>query len=91
MCEALYTVQPDDERGGLMLIAHRIYGNPERWTRIYEANRHIIGANPNIVRAGQQLALPGLISDVDVPGLARLYTVEPGDLRDGLAGIARRL
>jgi len=87
----VYTVQPEDEGGGLMLIARQIYGSADRWTAIYEANQHIIGSNPNVVRAGQQLTLPGLVSGMNVPGLARVYVVEPADLYDGLAGIARRL
>lgn len=90
MLEALYTVQPEDEGGGLMEIARRIYGSPDRWTAIYEANQHIIGSNPNVVRAGQQLTLTGLMSGVKVPGLARIYVVQPTDLVEGLAGIARR-
>lgn len=91
MIETLYTVQPDDEHTGLMGIAHLVYGNADRWTAIYEANRHIIGSNPNVVRAGQQLAMPGLVTGIGAPGLARVYIVQPADLYDGLTGIARRL
>lgn len=90
MLEALYTVQPDDEGGGLTQIARRIYGAPDRWTTIYETNQHIIGANPNIIRAGQQLVLTGLVGGIPVPGLAFVYIVQPADLPEGLAGIARR-
>jgi nucleoid-associated protein YgaU len=86
----LYTVQPEDEQGGLMLIAHRIYGASERWTLIFEVNRHIVGTNPNVIRAGQQLALPGLKSE-GARDQAIVYTVRPEDMGDGLAGIARRL
>lgn len=88
--DALYTVQPADESGGLLEIARRIYGSADRWPTIYEANRQIIGTNPNIVRSGQQLLLTGLVSGMSVPGLAGIYVVEPDDLREGLAGIARR-
>jgi nucleoid-associated protein YgaU len=91
MITTLYTVQPADEGDGLTGIARQLYGNADRWTTIYEANQHIIGSNPNIVRAGQQLAIPGLVSGVSEPGPARVYVVQPADLYDGLAGIARRV
>jgi nucleoid-associated protein YgaU len=87
----LYTVQPEDEGGGLTQIARRIYGTPDRWTAIYEANQHIIGANPNVVRAGQQLSLTGLVGGIALPGLAYVYIVQPADLPEGLVGIALRL
>jgi nucleoid-associated protein YgaU len=89
--DALYTVQATDEGGGLLEIARRIYGSADRWTVIYETNQHIIGTNPNVVRAGQQLVLTGLVSGIAVPGLARVHVVEPADLHEGLVGIARRL
>jgi nucleoid-associated protein YgaU len=91
MPNALYTVQPADERGGLLELARCIYGSAELWTRIFEANHHIIGNNPNVLRAGQQLALPGLAERRAGPRCARAYTVVPDDLPDGLAGIARRV
>ncbi|NTU80097.1 MAG: LysM peptidoglycan-binding domain-containing protein [Chloroflexales bacterium] len=90
MPEALYTVQPDDEGGGLTQIAYLIYGSPDRWTTIYEANQHIVGSNPNVIRAGQQLVLPDLLSEIAAPGAAFVYIVQPADLPEGLAGIALR-
>jgi nucleoid-associated protein YgaU len=91
MPDALYTVQPADEGGGLLEIARRVYGSAERWTTIYEANDHVIGTNPNVLRAGQQLTLPGLAEAAAAPDGAGVHTVAPDDLPDGLAGIARRI
>jgi hypothetical protein len=42
----------------LSKIAQKFYGNPALWTRIYAANRNIIGSNPNLVRPGQNLVIP---------------------------------
>lgn len=39
-------------------IAVRAYGDGYAWTRIYEANKAIVGANPSIIEAGQVLTLP---------------------------------
>jgi nucleoid-associated protein YgaU len=89
--DAIYTVQPEDVGGGLMEIARRLYGRAERWMAIYEANLHVIGANPNVLRAGQQLAILGLPSGGQRQGSAAIYVVQPADLLDGLPGIALRL
>jgi nucleoid-associated protein YgaU len=92
MPDVLYTVQPSDEGGGLLEIARRIYGRPEHWTVIFEANHHIIGSNPNVLRTGQQLTLPGLMEEeASLSGHTCVYTVIPNDLPNGLAGIARRM
>lgn len=41
-------------------IALKYYGSAikEKWMLIYEANKHIIGDNPNIIRVGQVLNIP---------------------------------
>jgi LysM domain len=50
-----HTVAPGDT---LAKIAQRYYGNAALWPKIYAANRSIIGANPNLLRPGQVLAIP---------------------------------
>jgi nucleoid-associated protein YgaU len=40
-------------------IAARYYGDAGRWPDIYEANKDIIGDNPNLIRVGQELEIPG--------------------------------
>jgi nucleoid-associated protein YgaU len=91
MGSGLYTVQPSDLADGLMGIARRHYGSPARWPQIYEANRGVIGDNPCILRAGQQLALPGLAPEPPQAAASRLYRVDVADLHGGLRGLAARL
>lgn len=50
-----YTVQPGDT---LRLIAQKVYGDANQWPRLYEANREVIGANPDNLQAGMQLTVP---------------------------------
>ncbi len=49
-----YTVVPGDTLWG---IAERFLGKGSRWREIYYANQSIIGANPNIIHAGQKLTI----------------------------------
>lgn len=52
-----YTVQNGDT---LWKIAQKYLGNGSRWNEIYtyNNNKSIIGGNPNLIRAGQVLAIP---------------------------------
>jgi nucleoid-associated protein YgaU len=49
-----YTVVAGDN---LSRIAQRFFGRQD-WQRIYNANRSIIGGNPNLIRPGQVLVIP---------------------------------
>ncbi len=42
----------------LWSIAVRAYGDGYAWTKIYQANRDTIGANPNLIEAKIELVLP---------------------------------
>jgi nucleoid-associated protein YgaU len=53
--EETYTVVSGDS---LSKIAKRFYGDANDWRRIYEANREVIGANPDLIRPGQKLRIP---------------------------------
>ena len=53
--EETYTVAAGDS---LSKIAKRFYGDANDWRRIYEANRELIGANPDLIRPGQKLRIP---------------------------------
>jgi nucleoid-associated protein YgaU len=53
-----YTVQPGDT---LSIIAQKFYGDGSEasWRKIYEANRAVIGNDPNQLQAGMVLVIPG--------------------------------
>ena len=52
-----YTVQQGDN---LSEIAQRAYndGSEASWTKIYNANRYVIGNDPNLIHPGEVLAIP---------------------------------
>ena len=50
-----YTVKPGDN---LWNIAKQFYGSGAMYTKIYEANKDLIGGNPNLIFPGQQLIIP---------------------------------
>lgn len=50
-----YTVVKGDN---LTEIAKKEYGNGDLWRTIYDANKKIIGSNPNLIRPGQKLIIP---------------------------------
>lgn len=50
-----YTVKPGD---CLWNIAKAIYGKGSDYTKIYNANKGVIGSNPNLVYAGQVFTIP---------------------------------
>ncbi|MGN0621132.1 MAG: LysM peptidoglycan-binding domain-containing protein [Porcipelethomonas sp.] len=39
-------------------IAKKYYGDGSQYTKIYEANKNIIGSNPNLIKPGQVLTIP---------------------------------
>lgn len=50
-----YTVVSGDT---LWKIAKRFYGDGEQWRKIYHANKHIIGPNPDRIFPGQTYVIP---------------------------------
>jgi len=50
-----YTVQKGDS---LSKIAKEKLGDGKAWRKIYEANRAVIGDDPDMIKPGQQLRLP---------------------------------
>jgi nucleoid-associated protein YgaU len=50
-----YTVKPGDY---LIRIAERFYADGSQWPKIYNANRGVIGADPNLILPGQRLVIP---------------------------------
>lgn len=39
-------------------LAKKIYGDGSQYTKIYEANKDVIGSNPNLIKPGQKLVIP---------------------------------
>ena len=50
-----HTVLPGDT---LSKIAQKYYGSASLWQKIYQANKAVIGANPNMIKPGQKLTIP---------------------------------
>lgn len=42
----------------LWKIAKKAYGDGSQYKKIYEANKYIIGSNPNLIKPGQKLIIP---------------------------------
>ncbi len=50
-----YKIQSGDN---LRRISQKVYGTPDRWEKIYSANKSAIGADPGKLKAGQTLQIP---------------------------------
>ena len=50
-----YEVKSGDS---LSKIAKAAYGSGARWKEIYEANKAVIGSDPNKIKPGQKLRIP---------------------------------
>lgn len=47
-----------DKGESLWAIAENELGDGKRWKEIYEANKDVIGDNPDLIKPGQELKLP---------------------------------
>lgn len=50
-----YTVKPGDS---LWAISKKLLGSGARYSELYEANKSIIGSNPNLIYPGQTFTIP---------------------------------
>jgi nucleoid-associated protein YgaU len=57
-CEQTYVVQRGDTLGSIA-AKPEIYGKASQWRRIFEANRELLGDNPNRLKVGMSLCIPG--------------------------------
>jgi nucleoid-associated protein YgaU len=53
--EQIYEVQSGDT---LLSISEQFYGDATQWQRIYDANKDVIGPNPDTLRIGMRLRIP---------------------------------
>lgn len=53
-----YTVQKLSPADCLWRIAKQFYGDGNKWNTIYNANKSVIGGNPNLIYPGQVLTIP---------------------------------
>jgi len=42
----------------LLTIAEQFYGDGTQWRRIYDANKDVIGADPDKLKIGMKLKIP---------------------------------
>ena len=50
-----YTVQEGDT---LSVIAKKFYGDEAEYQKIYDANKDLIGPDPDMIKVGQELTIP---------------------------------
>jgi nucleoid-associated protein YgaU len=50
-----YTVRPGDS---LSKIAKALMGDAKKWRALYEANKEVVGSNPDLIKPGQILKIP---------------------------------
>jgi nucleoid-associated protein YgaU len=50
-----YTVRPGDS---LSKIAKALMGDAKKWRALYEANKDVVGGNPDLIKPGQVLKIP---------------------------------
>lgn len=55
MAETKYKVVGGDS---LSSIAKKFYGSADLWKVIYDANKQVIGSDPNLIRPGTELTIP---------------------------------
>lgn len=69
-----YVTQTGDTLWGL---AERFYGDGNWWTAIYEANRTVVGSDPNQLFGGKTLIIPDMTPGQ--PGSPQTYVTAPND------------
>jgi len=59
-----YVVQPGDT---MRSIAVDVYGDASQWPRLYQANRDVVGPDPDALQAGTRLRVPPLPASTPSP------------------------
>ncbi|MBU0554022.1 LysM peptidoglycan-binding domain-containing protein [Myxococcota bacterium] len=68
-------------------IAQRHLGSAGRWMAVYEANREVIGRNPNQLKPGMKLTIPSTSDKASAPEGGQTHRVQRGE---NLSDIAQR-
>lgn len=72
-----YVVQAGDS---LWSISMASYGTGYNWSKVYEANKDVLGANPNQIEKGTKIALPVMTGEAIAPAAQpTVYTTVKGD------------
>nr|WP_052759484.1 LysM peptidoglycan-binding domain-containing protein [Paenibacillus sp. DMB20] len=50
-----YSVKSGDS---LFKISAKVYGDGNNWRKIYNANKKVVGPNPNVLKPGIKLVIP---------------------------------
>lgn len=81
-----YVTQADDN---LTTIAEQFYGDGSLWRKIYNANKELIGENPDLIQAGWTLTIPdGEAGSPEAGGpepIPEIYVTKDGDTLTGIA------
>ncbi len=51
----MYVVAEGDT---LAVIANKVYGDSSLWQKIYDANKDVIGSDPDHIQIGMKLTIP---------------------------------
>jgi nucleoid-associated protein YgaU len=71
--------QADDN---LTTIAEQFYGDGSLWRKIYNANKELIGENPDLIQAAWTLTIPDADEAAEA---ADTYVTKAGDTLTGIA------
>ncbi len=70
----------------LYTIARKFYGDGAKYIAIYEANREVIGGNPNLIYPGQVLTIPSAPAAASVAASINARNQQTGKAKGGFSG-----
>ena len=59
----------------LSAIAKRFYGDATQWRKIYDANRDVLGDDPDKIYPGQKITIPNAAGGPDKPDFGNVSNV----------------
>jgi nucleoid-associated protein YgaU len=59
----------------LSAIAKRFYGDATQWRKIYDANRDVMGDDPDKIYPGQKITIPNAAGEPDKPDFGNVSNV----------------